>query len=260
MTSSFSFHPIGVFSCQQEYPQLAPRQGSLKSSGEGGSIELFPGHNYEQALEDLQRFDKIWLVYVFDRNSHWKPKVNTPRGSVKRGTFATRAPYRPNPIGLSCVTLLSVKGRQIKVKDFDLLNGTPILDIKPYLAYADSFPQASVGWLNDDVHEVFKITFSSQAKKQVQWIQQYTFDIESFITSQLVEYPTDKSRKRVTLVEDSCDQYCISARTWRIFFKLNLKDVLVEVHAIQSGYSERELNEPMDPYGDKEAHRAFVNL
>ena len=100
------------------------------------------------AFRDLAGFDRIWLVFVFDRSEGWKAEVRPPRGGGKRSVLATRSPHRPNPIGLSAVELVAVEERALRVRGVDLLDGTPILDIKPYVPYADAFPGARAGWID----------------------------------------------------------------------------------------------------------------
>jgi len=112
------------------------------------SIELIPGRNFEQALKDLEGFDYIWVLAWLHLNEGWNPQVIPPRGpEIKRGLFATRAPHRPNPIALSALRLIGIEGRVLKVRGIDLLDGTPVLDIKPYIPYSDAFPHAKAGWL-----------------------------------------------------------------------------------------------------------------
>lgn len=114
------------------------------------TIELLPMRNFEQALTDLAGFDYIWVVAWLHLNEHWKPTVIPPRGAkVRRGLFATRSPHRPNPIGLSALRLIKVEGRVLHVRGIDLLDLTPVLDIKPYIPYADAFPDAKAGWLDE---------------------------------------------------------------------------------------------------------------
>jgi len=256
---NIQFTPIGYFSCDHPYPQQVPRQATLAQPLQEATIELTEGLNFEQALQDLQGFTKIWLIYIFDRNINWKPKVRPPRGTHKRGVFATRAPYRPNPIGLSCVTLISVKGRLLTVKDFDLLDKTPILDIKPYLPYADSFPTASCGWLPDESGGEYVLAFLPLAQKKASWIKEIAdFDITSFIYSQLTENPTDESRKRIKVLDKNKSLYEISARTWRINFSID-KDT-VTICDLHSGYTPQELASTVDTYQDKRHHIEFNNV
>ncbi len=111
--STLSIEPIGYLRTTANKRHEAPRQPGSSESDLPGRIVLEAGHNYEQAVEDLSGFSKIWLIYWFDRNENWKPMVLPPRGPAgkKRGVFATRSPHRPNPIGLSLVDLIEIKGR-----------------------------------------------------------------------------------------------------------------------------------------------------
>lgn len=121
---------------------------TLDDRAQDASIELVAGRNFEQALKDLEGFEYIWVLAWLHLNEGWNPQVIPPRGpKVKRGLFATRAPHRPNPIGLSALKLTGIEGRTLKVRGIDLLDGTPVLDIKPYIPYSDAFPKARAGWL-----------------------------------------------------------------------------------------------------------------
>lgn len=121
----------------------------LEDRAMDAEIELIAGHNFDQALKDLDGFDYIWAVTWLHLNEHWKPTVIPPRGpKLRRGVFATRSPHRPNPVGLSALRLTAMEGRTLKVRGIDLLDGTPVLDIKPYVPYADAFPDARSGWID----------------------------------------------------------------------------------------------------------------
>lgn len=127
-----------------------PRQSGL-AGVEGRIVFEEPFRNHE-ALRGLDGFDRLWLIWGFSANrevkGEWRPTVRPPRlgGNTAMGVWATRSPYRPNPLGLSCVELLQVDGLELIVKGADLMDGTPIYDIKPYLPYADSFPEARAGF------------------------------------------------------------------------------------------------------------------
>lgn len=134
-----------------------PRQSGLAPSVQG-RIVFEPEFRDPEAVRGLEGFSHIWLIWEFSKNrgKAWSPTVRPPRlgGNRRMGVFATRSPFRPNPIGLSCVELSEVRlddpeGPVIVVQGPDLLDGTPILDIKPYIPYADSFPDASIGFLSD---------------------------------------------------------------------------------------------------------------
>jgi tRNA-Thr(GGU) m(6)t(6)A37 methyltransferase TsaA len=124
----------------------APHQPDTADPVEG-TIEIAP--EFRAALADLAGFDRIWLLFLFDRSRDWAPKVKPPRGGARRGVFATRAPNRPSQIGLTNTKLESVDeaAGTVRVLGIDLLDETPILDIKPYLPVIDAWPGAGHGWL-----------------------------------------------------------------------------------------------------------------
>jgi tRNA-Thr(GGU) m(6)t(6)A37 methyltransferase TsaA len=139
------FHPIGVIHSPHSEAKGTPIQPRY-SEGFEGTVELLP--EYGEALADLDGFERIWLIYAFDRSDGWKPKVTPFRDTVERGLFATRAPKRPNAIGMSCVRLIRIEGATLFVSDIDILDGTPLLDIKPYVPDYDAYPESQAGWLD----------------------------------------------------------------------------------------------------------------
>ena len=128
-----------------------------------------------EALRGIEEFSHLWLIWAFDRAERetWSPTVRPPRlgGNKRVGVFATRSPFRPNAIGLSCVRLLGVEktpeGHVLKVAGADLVNGTPIYDIKPYLPYADCKPDATGGFTDGTVKRTVEVRFSGEALKQL---------------------------------------------------------------------------------------------
>lgn len=130
-----------------------PRQSGLVEQVVS-TIVFEPEYRAAEALRGIEEFSHLWLIWAFDRAERegWSPTVRPPRlgGNQRVGVFATRSPYRPNAIGLSCVRLLGVEksgeGSVLKVAGADLMNGTPIYDIKPYLPYADCRPEATGGF------------------------------------------------------------------------------------------------------------------
>ncbi|TLS67559.1 tRNA (N6-threonylcarbamoyladenosine(37)-N6)-methyltransferase TrmO [Mariprofundus erugo] len=142
-----SMAAIGVVKSSYRERFATPRQPSLDQP-EQAEIHLNPGLNFEQALADLNGFSHIWVIYWMHLNNGWNPTVMPPRGpKQRRGLFATRAPHRPNSLGLSAVRLTGIKGRVLFIEGHDMLDGTPVLDIKPYIPYADMIEDASSGWL-----------------------------------------------------------------------------------------------------------------
>ncbi len=147
--------PIGRVRSPWKQRHGTPRQPGLRSAGEGGHasgrIELFPDVIDPLALRHLERFDRIWVIAWMHLNGpRRRPLVRPPRGGPKRGVLATRSPHRPNPLALSAFPLLRIEGTTLHVADLDLLDHTPILDVKPYIAAFDAHPHAGAGWLDED--------------------------------------------------------------------------------------------------------------
>jgi tRNA-Thr(GGU) m(6)t(6)A37 methyltransferase TsaA len=135
--------PIGIIHSPHQQATGTPIQSAL-ASGSQGTVELFP--QYAAGLQDLDGFERIWLLYWFDRAAPAQLVVTPYLDTVPRGLFATRAPARPNPIGLSSVRLLGIVGRTLHVEGLDLLDNTPLLDIKPYVPAFDAFQAKRIGW------------------------------------------------------------------------------------------------------------------
>ena len=146
--SYYTVHPIGHVESPLKERAEAPRQSS---SDIVASIIFDKKQVTPEMLRDLDGFDKVIILAVAHLNQGWRPTVLPPRGGQKRGLFATRSPHRPNPILLSIVDILDVDSDLLKinVRGLDLLHGTPVIDIKPYLPYADAFPDAKAGWVDD---------------------------------------------------------------------------------------------------------------
>lgn len=137
--------PIGIIHSPFSQTDGIPIQ-PVFAQGCEGTVEVYG--EFKEALLDLDGFERIWLLYWFDRASEFKLKVKPYMDDRWHGLFATRAPSRPNPIGLSCVKLLSVKANIIHVSEIDILDGTPLLDIKPYVGKFDCFEVRHNGWLD----------------------------------------------------------------------------------------------------------------
>ena len=137
--------PIGIIRTPFPKPTGTPVQPS-RSGGAEGKVEVFP--EYADGLKDLDGFERIWLIYWFDRAPEPRLLVTPFLDDQKRGVFATRAPTRPNAIGMSPVRLLKVAGRTLKVADVDIVDGTPLIDIKPYLSEVDCHSVKKAGWFD----------------------------------------------------------------------------------------------------------------
>lgn len=115
-----------------------------RAEGALGTVKVF--EEFEEGLKDLEGFERVWLLYWFHRASKAQLRVIPYLDDQQRGLFATRAPCRPNPIGISAVRLLRVEGNELSVADVDILDGTPLLDIKPYVPHFDCFEVTKCGW------------------------------------------------------------------------------------------------------------------
>jgi tRNA-Thr(GGU) m(6)t(6)A37 methyltransferase TsaA len=162
MTQAYRFDPIGIFhTCFKEKFGI-PRQPGLVTGAEG-YIKLGNDPLMRTALRELEGFSHLWVIFVFHDQGlgaerTWKPSIRPPRlgGARKVGVLASRSPHRPNPIGLSAVKLERVDfeapgGIEIHVTGVDVLDGTPVLDIKPYLPYADAILDANAGWAAEPI-------------------------------------------------------------------------------------------------------------
>jgi tRNA-Thr(GGU) m(6)t(6)A37 methyltransferase TsaA len=147
--------PIGVVRSPHKERHGTPRQAVLPADpalrpSEGSVLELFPAVLGEAAVRDLDGFEMLWVIAWMHLNHGWGDTVVPPGEDPRRpkGLLSTRAPHRPNPIALSAVRLCRVEGLRLHVERCDLLDGTPILDVKPYVPYADAFPGVRAGWLD----------------------------------------------------------------------------------------------------------------
>ncbi|CAM9906800.1 unnamed protein product [Choristocarpus tenellus] len=153
-----TYRPIAVVRSPYRERFGTPRQpqvttGVLQGSALQGRIVFLKGHSYEEALRNLAGFDMIWVISHMHLNSSgWNTMVRPPRlPEERKGLFSTRSPHRPNPIALSSLRVIEVNTVEgvIHVEGLDLLDGTPVLDVKPYIGYCDSFPSARAGWLDE---------------------------------------------------------------------------------------------------------------
>ncbi len=161
-----------------EFPEKfgIPRQSGLAKSLKG-CVVFEPEYRNPDALRGLEGFSHLWLIWEFSANRNsgsWQPTVRPPRlgGNAHMGVFATRSPFRPNPLGLSCVKIVSIdvdtpEGPVIYVSGADLMDGTPIYDIKPYIRYADSRPEAVCGYVDELEERSLKVIFPSGLSDRV---------------------------------------------------------------------------------------------
>jgi tRNA-Thr(GGU) m(6)t(6)A37 methyltransferase TsaA len=257
-----TFEPIGFVRSPYKEKRDAPRQGVV--SGAEGTIELLPKSGFLHALEDLAGFERIIVLFHFHEVEGWRPKVQPPRSSVRRGVFATRAPHRPNPIGFSIVKLLRIDGLVLHVAEIDMLDGTPVLDIKPYVPYADAFPNARAGWLDEEAKaqreeepqdpiESFVVRFAPGAIRALQWLAAHGSDLRPQLEQTLALGPTPHAYRRIRKKND--DESEIALKAFRASFVVRGR--VITVRSVHSGYSPREL--ATDDAPEVRFHRAFTN-
>lgn len=258
---ALTLQPIGVVRSPFRDKHSAPRQPDPAAATEG-TVELFPLTGYRDGLLDIERWSHIWLLFWFHHSAGWKPHVYPPRSAHKRGVFATRAPHRPNPIGMSVLRLVRVDGLVLHVRDLDLLDGTPVLDIKPYVPYADARVEANSGWLDPalaprDPGPSYSVHFSERAQEQLNWLApQLSFDLGASAVQALALGPTQHAYRRI---RREGDHYRIAIRDFRLRFAVQAQ--VIEVLELATGYRKRILDDPAaTPTAQTplEVHRAFV--
>ena len=258
--------PIGYLRSPLATKVEAARQPRA-AVGTPARIELLPGRNFEHALEDLERWELIWVIFWFHLNPGWRPKVLPPRSTTgRKGVFATRSPHRPNPLGMSVVRLERVDGLVLHISDADMLDGTPVLDLKPYVAYTDAHPDAGSGWLEDaaradassqpaDPVSAYLVQFEALATEQAAWIEAHTgLAIRDRIQSTLALGPTSHPYRRIRRVGEWMQ---LSVKEWRVRFIAIERNV--RVLEINSGF--RDSQQAAD--GDDESlrlHREFLAI
>lgn len=261
MSELLTIKPIGIIRTEMRDRFQTPHQATDRHS-KGGVIELLENNDFETALQDLVGFDRIWLVWWFHKNFNWKPKVRPPRGnSIRRGLFATRSPHRPNPLGMSAVTLEKIEHLKIHVGPCDLLDGTPILDIKPYIPSCDSFPDSSIGWLAQVESELiqspkFVVQMSKLADTQAQWLKtNWNIDFIERASAILKQDPRPHRTRRITKTKDGDNSYRMGCGAWRIFFEISEQNILI--NRIAPGYSPTYLAR-YDNINDQQAQLTFL--
>jgi tRNA-Thr(GGU) m(6)t(6)A37 methyltransferase TsaA len=264
--------PIGFARTPFTQKSAVPRQPALAADVEG-TLELLESAQMADALADLEGFSHVWVIFWFHEAKGWRPKVLPPRSTVKRGVLATRSPHRPNPLGLSVLKLVRVEGTTLHVRGVDMLDGTPVLDVKPYVPYADVV-QASSGWLGEqpqassassvasagvtslDLGPSFEVGWSPLAEEQLAFLGAHgprlRDDAERVLSAGPAPHPYRRIRR-------DGDRLRLSVRDLRIYFTLHGQRV--QIDELSTGYRASALADPRSaPSADipLELHRAFV--
>ena len=246
---------IGFIRSAAAYRPETPRQGVW--SNRTAILELVDDPRFGDALHELETVDRLWLIWGFHLAEHWKPLVRPPQGADHRkiGVFATRSPHRPNQLGLSAVKLVRIEGFKLHLAEVDLLDGTPVYDLKPYVAESDAFPDAKVGWRKQALPSR-KLIVTSEAEAQLNAIERLGGpNLREIARVQLTTRELDPRFQRLTPGRTP-NEWILAFRTWRCRFLIDGE--LVLLREIFSGYSAEQLQDPADPYGDKALHRTLI--
>lgn len=262
MDASLTLQPIGFIQTAQPLKFHAPHQ-PVESTEARNTLELLPDRGFERALQDLAGLDRIWLLWWFHRNENWRPLVLPPRGRAqRRGVFATRSPHRPNPLGLTPVRLLKVEKLRLHLGPCDLVDGTPVFDIKPYVAAFDSFPDAKAGWIDAVENEAapaerFSVVLSAHAEEQAEWLRvNWTIDFLPRLKELLEVDPSPHRTRRIkrrgdSLFEIGCGAWCA---------RFSVEQQSVTVLSLGPAYPLRFLTrEGHEQVPDRDAQLAFMD-
>lgn len=170
---SINLTPIGVIRSPYKEKFAIPRQPGLVSAS--GELHLYPPYHQIDALRGLEGFSHLWIIFIFHQaqTTGWKATVRPPRlgGNRRVGVFASRSPFRPNPVGLSLLALNGIRRRNqhmiLELGGIDLLDGTPVLDIKPYLPYCEAIPSAHSGYARQAPPPAMAVSFTPLVLEQL---------------------------------------------------------------------------------------------
>ncbi len=256
-----AMEPIGYIRTGKHLKFAALHQPE-ESAEETHVLEMVPGRGYEDGLRDLAGFTRIWLLWWFHKNTSWRPMVLPPRGpAIRRGVFATRSPHRPNPLGITPVQLRRIDRLLLHLGPCDLVEGTPIFDIKPYIPAYDSFPNEKAGWIDSldaalAAPPAFLVSLSPLAHAQALWLRHtWNIDFQPRLTQLLSRDPSPHRTRRIKRTPDG--QLAISCGAWRATFALH--NASVQVLRLEPGFPLRFLHRPgREAVPDLAAQLAFL--
>lgn len=213
--SQYVFEPIGrIHSCYQQKFAIPRQPGAVPEAP--ATIELRGDAAVPESVRGLDEFSHIWVLFLFEQHldAGWRPTVRPPRlgGNRRVGVFASRAPYRPNLIGMSAVRLRNIEcdpgGVRIHVLGGDFLDGTPVLDIKPYLTYSDAIPEADAGFA-PDLTPTHAVLFTELAEQQLHAVKEPdTARIRRIIADTLAYNPRPATHRKATAEKPFATRMC----------------------------------------------------
>lgn len=199
---TFQLDQIGVIRSPYKEKFAIPRQPGLVKHGKG-ELHLLPPYNQAHMLRGVENFSHLWLLFIFHQtmDKGWHPTVRPPRlgGNSRMGVFATRSTFRPNPVGMSLVELKGIHCQKeqviLELGSLDLIDGTPVIDIKPYLPFAEALPDARAGYAHEAPQAKIAVSFTADVAAQLLTLEKHYPHIQSFITEVLAQDPRPAYRQ-----------------------------------------------------------------
>ena len=232
--STFQFEQIGVIRSPYKEKFAVPRQPGLVKSG-GGELHLIAPYNQADAVRGLEAFSHLWVLFIFHQTMEggWRPTVRPPRlgGNARMGVFATRSTFRPNPVGMSLVELKGIRCQKEQVildlGGLDLVDGTPVVDIKPYLPFAEALPDARASYAQQAPQADMPVYFTDALAAELVHLEKRYPRLREFIVDVLAQDPRPAYRKE----EDAGKAYAV----WLLDFNVRWRvtDSGFEVFALE---------------------------
>lgn len=200
--SVFQFEQIGVIRSPYKEKFAVPRQPGLVKSC-GGELHLIAPYNQAEAVRGLEAFSHLWVLFIFHQTMEggWRPTVRPPRlgGNARMGVFATRSTFRPNPVGMSLVELKDIRCQKdrviLELGSLDLVDGTPVVDIKPYLPFAEALPDARASYAQQAPQAEMPVFFTAEISLQLPQLEKRYPRLADFIVEVLAQDPRPAYRK-----------------------------------------------------------------
>ena len=200
--SVFQFEQIGVIRSPYKEKFAVPRQPGLVKSC-GGELHLIAPYNQAEAVRGLEAFSHLWVLFIFHQTMEggWRPTVRPPRlgGNARMGVFATRSTFRPNPVGMSLVELKDIRCQKdrviLELGSYDLVDGTPVVDIKPYLPFAEALPDARASYAQQAPQAEMPVYFTAEISLQLPQLEKRYPRLADFIVEVLAQDPRPAYRK-----------------------------------------------------------------
>lgn len=200
--SAFQFEQIGVIRSPYKEKFAVPRQPGLVKSC-GGELHLIAPYNQADAVRGLEAFSHLWVLFIFHQTmaGGWRPTVRPPRlgGNARMGVFATRSTFRPNPVGMSLVELRDIRCQKeqviLELGGLDLVDGTPVVDIKPYLPFAEALPDARASYAQQAPQADMPVYFTEALLSQLLPLEKRYPRLREFIVDVLAQDPRPAYRK-----------------------------------------------------------------